>query len=159
MGGRAARAPSFCEVERRFGNSLSGSRPHSPERSKKLQRPQSPRGERAVPSGYGEKSAFSLRARPKARGRGAPREPSTRESPGGAPAAAPPGTRGGGSPTPGARGPAAAPTQVSAASARPLFVPQVHGLRASEGAARHLPLELFPHGCKGSADGGGQADE
>lgn len=39
-------------------------------------------GERTVPSGYGEKSAFSLRARPKARGRGLPVSPAPGKAPG-----------------------------------------------------------------------------
>ena len=54
----------------------------SPERSKKLPRPQSPRGERSVPSGYGETSAFSLRARPKARGSVSQRARRRGEAPG-----------------------------------------------------------------------------
>lgn len=88
MEGKASRAPSLREVERRFRNSRSGSRPHSPERSKKLPRPQSPCGERAVPSGHGEKSAFSLRAHPKGEEGGSPLAWRRGGSPGDAPAAA-----------------------------------------------------------------------
>lgn len=52
---------------------------------------------------------------------------------------------------PDARRPAAALVQVLAASVCPPLVPQVHGLRRSEAAVWHLPFELLPHGCKGSA--------
>lgn len=135
----------------------------SPERSKKLQRPQYPRGERTVPFGYGARSAFPLRARPKARGRGHPASPALGEAPGRTCSGAARDPRGrfpdARRPPPGARGPAAEPTQVLAASACPLLVPQVHRLRRSEGATMHLPFELFPHGCKGSAVGGGQEEE
>lgn len=71
--------------------SLADLRPHSTESSKKLPQPQSPRGERSVPSGYCETSAFSLRARPKVGGKGSQRggRRGGEGSPGGAPAAAP----------------------------------------------------------------------
>ncbi|XP_078218820.1 uncharacterized protein LOC144581010 [Callithrix jacchus] len=59
------------------------------ERSKKLPWPQFPREERVVPSGDEEKSAFSLRARPKAERRGSPLARRLERIPGGAPAAAP----------------------------------------------------------------------
>lgn len=100
MEGKASRTPSLREVGRRFRNSLSGSGPHSPERSKKLPRPQSPHGERAVPSGYGEKAAFSLRAHPKARERGLTASPAPRGKPRGRTCSGAARTRGGGSPTP-----------------------------------------------------------
>lgn len=99
--GKTSRAPSLREVGRQFRISLSGSRSHSPGRSKKLPRPQSPRGERAIPSGRGEKSAFSLQAHPKARGRGSPQAWRWGASPGGRTCSGAARTRGAGSPTPG----------------------------------------------------------
>lgn len=93
------------------------------------------------------------------RGRGFPRAGRQGKNPGGAPAAAPPRPAGEVPRRPDARGPVTAPVQVLASPASPLFLPQVQGLRRDQrgsGAAIHLPFELFPHGCKGSAVGGGR---
>lgn len=83
---------------------------------------------------------------------GARRKPGAEgQAPGDAPAAAQQGPAGQVPRRRAARRPAAALVQVLAAWVCPLLVPQVHGLRRSEGAVMHLPFELLPHGCKGSA--------
>lgn len=148
MEGRAWRAPSFCEVWRRFRKPGWLASTQTAWKGAKSSRSSNPRvGNVLSPPGTARHQPFLSKLVPKS-GEGAPSEPGG--SPGGAPAAAPRGPAGGpcpeGRPSR-ARGRAATRVQVLAASTRTLLAPQVHGLRRSEGGAVHLPFELFPHGC------------
>lgn len=125
---------------------------HTARKGAKSSRGPNPRmGNALSPLGTARKQLFLSEPIPKPEKGGSPQVRRPEASPGDAPAAAQQGPAGEVPRRPAARRPAAVLVQVLATRVCPLLVPQVHGLRRSEGAVSHLPFELLPHGCKGSA--------
>lgn len=120
-------------------------------------------GTHCPPSGYGEKSPFFFFFSP---------SPSQSQGKGGAPREPAPGEAPGAHLQPRRRGPAGdVPRRPEPGSSRraypslgrlgwlPARATSARDCGNPRGPARHLPFQLFPHGCKGCAVGGGRAEE